>query len=76
MAKTKDQPVASFTVRYYDGRIEVSMQNFEKLNPAKIQSSYPIIHEEWGKLQQAAVLEQRKRDRERELAEQEETENA
>lgn len=68
MAKNKEQPYASYTVRFYEGRVEAFMQNFDKLTHAKIQNSYPMIHEEWGRQRQAFMLEQTRVNREKELA--------
>lgn len=62
MAKKPEQPYASYTVRFYEGRIEASMQNFEALTPSKIQTSYPMIHEEWSRQRQAFMLQKRKDD--------------
>ena len=68
MAKNKEQPYASYTVRFYEGRVEASMQNFDKLTHAKIQNSYPFIHEEWGRQHQAAMLDITRANKEKELA--------
>lgn len=62
MPKKRENPEASFTVRFFPDRVEVSMQNFNKLTAARIQRSYPAIMEEWGKQQREVLLNQRKED--------------
>ena len=60
MAKTEN-PYATFTVKFFDNKVEVDMKHFEKISPGKIQRTYPMIMVEWNRQQQAVLIKQRQK---------------
>ena len=63
MAKAEN-PYATFTVKFFDNKVEVDMKHFEKISPGKIQRTYPMIMVEWNRQQQAVLIKQRKKEQE------------
>ncbi|KKN22502.1 hypothetical protein LCGC14_0914350 [marine sediment metagenome] len=62
--KTKVTPYSSFTVKFFDNKIEVDMEHFEKITLGKIQTTYPLIMDEWHRQQQVVLIKQRKKEQE------------
>lgn len=61
--KDEDESYASYTVRFFQNRVEVEIDGFEKLNPGKVERSLRFVLDEWARKQQAAVIAARSAER-------------
>lgn len=63
MAKKPVEPKATVTLLYYDWGIRANIENFERLNARQIQQGVEVALREWSTLQQSAILEERRKQR-------------
>lgn len=67
MAKAKT-PTSQITISYFGDRVEVEIDGFEKLTPAKIQRSFNFVLTNWQRQQQQAIYAHRREQRDGEEA--------
>lgn len=64
MAKAKaKEPTSKVTISYFGDRVEVEIDGFEKLTPAKIQRSLAYVLTNWQRQQQSAIYAHRRREK-------------